>query len=164
MTGDQLNDKSSSTLEAALRQVSARCVCLHARMAARAVTRAYDAALKPLGLESTQFTLLAAIAANPQGSVTALADKLALERSGLSRNLALLQKRGLTEAEKGAGRSVSYRVTDQGRALIASALPLWETEQARHEALLGGAEAWAEAQGRLRVMRKGADRGDAADD
>ncbi len=48
-----------------LRAVGERCICLHTRMAARAVTRAYDAALAPLGLEGTQFTLLAAIAVRP---------------------------------------------------------------------------------------------------
>jgi hypothetical protein len=36
------------------------CACHKARIAARAVTRAYDEALRPVGLRSTQFTVLVA--------------------------------------------------------------------------------------------------------
>ena len=142
-------------LDAALRAASERCVCLHARMAARAVTRAYDAALAPLGLEATQFTLLSAIAADPTRSVTAMADRLALERSSLSRNLDLLRRRGLIAAGSGRGRAVRYAVTAEGEALIAAALPAWAEAQARFEQAVG-AEGWAETRAALRRLRHAA--------
>ena len=144
-----------SALNQALREVGDRCVCLHARMAARAVTRAYDAAIAPLGLEATQFTLLAAIAVDPSRSVTAMADRLALERTSLSRNLALLKRRGLIVAATERGRAVRYAVTAKGEALIATALPAWHAVQRRFEAALG-AEGWAETRGSLRKLRRAA--------
>jgi DNA-binding MarR family transcriptional regulator len=137
-----------------LADVSRRCVCLHTRMAARAMTRAYDAALRPLGLEATQFTLLAALAANPAASVTALADELALERSSLSRNLALLSRLGLAQVIEGEGRAVRHRVTPEGLALLTAAMPLWRKAQDSMEARIGGGEGWTETRRSLRRLRK----------
>jgi DNA-binding MarR family transcriptional regulator len=142
-------------LKASLQHASENCVCLHTRMAARAITRAYDAALAPLGLEATQFTLLAAIAANPTGSVTEMADRLALERTSLSRNLAVLSKRGLVISEPTRGRSVTCKVTPTGEALLATALPVWRKVQSILEQQVG-AEGWAETRKSLRQLRHGA--------
>jgi DNA-binding MarR family transcriptional regulator len=144
-----------STLKASLEHASENCVCLHTRMAARAITRAYDAALAPLGLEATQFTLLAAIAANPTRSVTEMADRLALERTSLSRNLAVLKKRGLVVSEPARGRSVTCKVTAAGETLLAAALPVWRTVQAALEQHVG-ADGWAETRKSLRQLRRGA--------
>jgi DNA-binding MarR family transcriptional regulator len=114
-------------------------------MAARAITRAYDAALAPLGLEATQFTLLAAIAANPTRSVTEMADRLALERTSLSRNLSVL-------AGASPGRSVTYAVTEAGQSLLTAALPLWRNVQSGLEARIG-VKSWAETRQTLRKLR-----------
>jgi DNA-binding MarR family transcriptional regulator len=154
MTDDREDAKSVGGLEARLRAVSETCVCLHTRMAARAVTRAYDAAFAPLDLGATQFTLLAAIAAEPSRSVTEMADRLALERTSLSRNLALLQRRGLIAIGGAApGRSVSYIVTPEGESLLAQALPLWREVQAKLESSLDG-DGWTGARRRLRTIRR----------
>jgi DNA-binding MarR family transcriptional regulator len=146
-------------LKTALRHASEHCVCLHTRMAARAVTRAYDAALVPLGLEATQFTLLAAIAADPARSVTEMADRLALERTSLSRNLAVLHKRGLILAGAIKGRSVTYAATQAGQALLEAALPLWRKVQFSLEQQIGE-QRWAETRQNLRQLRHGAATGD----
>ncbi len=138
-----------------LRAVGERCICLHTRMAARAVTRAYDAALAPLGLEGTQFTLLSAIAVDPTRSVTAMADRLALERSSLSRNLTLLKQRGLIAQAGGRGRAVRYAVTEAGLALMETALPAWDAVQRRLEAEIGES-GWSELRGGLRRIRRAA--------
>ncbi len=139
-------------LRAALQIAGEQCICLHTRMAARAVTRAYDAALAPLALEATQFTLLAAIAANPTGSVTEMADRLALERTSLSRNLTVLSKRGLIRAGSAKGRSVTYAVTESGQSLLAAALPLWRKVQLGMEERIGE-QSWVEMRQTLRQLR-----------
>jgi DNA-binding MarR family transcriptional regulator len=144
---------SDPTLAKRLQDVSETCVCLHTRMAARAVTRAYDQALAPLGLEATQFTLLAAIAGNPEKSITALADRLALERSSLSRNLKLLQQRGLIAPSGGGGRSAAYVVTAEGGVLLGDALPIWAEAQRRSESAMG-ALTWSVTRDTLRQLRK----------
>jgi DNA-binding MarR family transcriptional regulator len=136
-----------------LRGVSESCVCLHARMTARAVTRAYDKALAPLGLEATQFTLLAAIMANPEKSITALADKLALERSSLSRNLKLLQGRRLIASVGHGGRATAFGVTAAGAELLAEAMPIWSEVQRKSEAAMG-AVTWTVTRDTLRQLRR----------
>jgi DNA-binding MarR family transcriptional regulator len=143
---------ADSTFARRLQDVSETCVCLHARMTARAVTRAYDQALAPLGLEATQFTLLAAIASVPEKSITALADRLALERSSLSRNLKLLLGRGLV-APLRQGRAAAYAVTPAGEALLEEALPLWAGAQKRSESAIG-AVTWTVTRDTLRQLRR----------
>lgn len=154
--GQDAQNGGGAALGERLGAVSARCVCLHSRMTARTLTRAFDQALQPLGLESTQFTLLAAMIANPGASVTALADRLALERSSLSRNLALLERRGLVTALDGPGRAVRHAVTGEGAALVEAAIPHWEALQTRFEAALAEAGGWESAQGAMRKLRHAA--------
>jgi DNA-binding MarR family transcriptional regulator len=136
-----------------LQEVSETCLCLHTRMTARAVTRAYDKALAPLGLEATQFTLLAAIAVNPEKSITALADRLALERSSLSRNLKTLGEKGLIDGA-GQGRSMAFRITPEGEELLARALPVWAAAQRKAESAMG-ALTWSVTRDNLRQLRRG---------
>jgi DNA-binding MarR family transcriptional regulator len=149
-----LHVMTDSTIARQLQEVSETCVCLHARMAARAVTRAYDDALAPLGLEATQFTLLAAIAANPEKSITALADRLALERSSLSRNLKHLAGRGLIVPAAVGGRAAAYEVTPAGEALLSDALPLWSAVQRKAESAMGSLT-WGVTRDTLRQLRRG---------
>lgn len=108
----------------------ADCFCLQSRMTSRAITRHYNAALGPLDLEITELSLLAALAAAPDHSIAGLAERLAFERTTLVRNLKRLEGRKLTVAKSGQGRAVNYALTEQGRALLASAAPLWRKAQA----------------------------------
>ncbi len=41
--------------------MAAECLCLRTRRVSRAITRVYDEALRPLGVEATQLTLLNAV-------------------------------------------------------------------------------------------------------
>ena len=122
--------------------VAAGCVCLAARKAARATTRLYDAALRPLDLRVTQFTLLAALRVAEQRdatlSITDLADELAMERTTLSRNLGPLEARGLVGVgPEGARRARPLSLTARGRRLMERALPLWAAAQASLRAAAG---------------------------
>ena len=122
--------------------VARTCVCLHSRMAARALTRAYDAALKPVGLKGTQFTLLVAIHLSPEVSIQRLAGFLAMERTTLTRNLKVLERDGLIEiGPEGPRRARNMSLTPRGERLMAEALPLWEAAQERVRDRLG-TEAW----------------------
>lgn len=121
-------------------EVRESCAALRTRMAARKLTRAYDRALKPVGLKITQFTLLIAVDEGRMKSLTALADLLALERSSLVRNVKLLEEEGLIEAgPTGAGRSLGLKLTRQGRKVLTQALPLWRKAQDEVETNLGSA-------------------------
>ncbi|MGK2742089.1 MarR family winged helix-turn-helix transcriptional regulator [Tepidicaulis sp. LMO-SS28] len=131
--------------------VRASCACVRARMAARKLTRAYDKALKPVGLKITQFTLLIAISEGRAKSLSTLADFLALERTTLLRNLKLLEEAGLIESEPtGEGRALSLKLTKEGRKKLKAALPYWHDAQSKIEAGLG--KDWPQVRGSLEEL------------
>lgn len=134
--------------------VGAACFALQTRMAARALTRRYDRALRPLGLGSPQFGILSAVALSLDMSETALADRLGLERTTLVRNLKLLERKGWVEPVGGAGRGLRHRLTEDGRAALEAARPVWAAVQAEVEAALGP-ETQA-VRGSLRALRRAA--------
>jgi DNA-binding MarR family transcriptional regulator len=115
------------------------CMCHKTRMAARAITRAYDDALRTTGLRATQVSVLAAVAARGALSIKSLADELGMERTTLTRNLRPLEERGLVElAPEARHRSRMLTLTPSGHAAIVKALPLWEGAQGRIRRRLGG--------------------------
>jgi hypothetical protein len=77
------------------------CTCFNLRKATRRVTSFYDAALKPSGLKVTQMTLLTAIRVLEPVTIKRLAKAIVMDRTTLSRNVALLNKKGLIEVEPG---------------------------------------------------------------
>ncbi|MEM9725829.1 MAG: MarR family transcriptional regulator [Pseudomonadota bacterium] len=118
-------------------EVGDRCLALRTLSAARAVTRRYDAALRPTGLSITQFTLLVAIESLKPDAITSLAEVLCIERTALSRTLRPLEAKGLVERqEEAVGRAKPIRVTAPGRRALAAAYPLWREAQRDTEARL----------------------------
>ena len=106
------------------------CACHKVRMAARAVTRAYDDALRPVGLRATQLAVLVAIAVEGATSISALAKFMIMDRSTLTRNLRPLEKEGLVAVGlEGWRRSRTLEVTEKGRSRLGEALPLWKQAQ-----------------------------------
>lgn len=106
------------------------CLVLNTRMAARAVTRRADRKLRPFGVTATQFNILAALQKRPARSVTEMADTLAMERTTLSRNLDLVERKGLITthgAEHGNGRVGS--LTPKGEELVDAIVPEWRKSQ-----------------------------------
>ena len=114
-----------------------QCLVLNTRMAARAVTRRYDKALRPFGITAAQFSILTSMVARPERSVTDMAKSIAIDRTTLSRNLDLLVRKGLVsghEADKGNGRLVA--LTNEGNDLVQKLLPQWRQAQAEMRELL----------------------------
>ncbi|MCH8490538.1 MAG: MarR family winged helix-turn-helix transcriptional regulator [Oceanicaulis sp.] len=120
---------------------AAECLCFRARRTARAITRAYDTALRPSGLQATQVTLMSAIALGPHGEQTMgrLSDILALELSTLTRNLRALETAGLVEIRRSdTDRRVRVtQLTGDGKTRLAAALPFWKQAHAEVVAALG---------------------------
>jgi DNA-binding MarR family transcriptional regulator len=109
--------------------IGANCLGGAARRTANLVTRAYNQHLAPLGIEVTQFSILCTIALKRAKSASELAELVGVERSTLARNLERLVVAGLVVPEKGDGRRLVHRLTDQGSEMVARALPLWEKAQ-----------------------------------
>ena len=128
--------------EQIIEDVGDRCLALRALSTARALTRRYDAALRPSGLTITQFTLLISIARLKPVAISALADVLSMERTSLSRNLKPLEAAGLVERmAETSGRAKPIRITDAGRKKLEEAYPMWiKAQQATEEKLTDSAQ------------------------
>lgn len=113
------------------------CFARSALMAARALTRVYNAALRDVGLPITQVSLLVAIRKFPTATLTGLADGLALERTTLLRNIRQLETSGLVEPVASRGRARHYRVTAAGEDALARAYPAWVAMQRSLQSALG---------------------------
>ena len=118
------------------------CACHKARIAARAVTRAYDEALRPVGLRSTQFTVLVAASVASGIPLNQLAAILGLERTTLTRSLNAIEKEGLIRVESVDGRTRKVVLTQRGKDRIDVALPLWSQAQQNLRRRLGE-QKWA---------------------
>jgi DNA-binding MarR family transcriptional regulator len=143
-----ISDTATKNLDAAsLREVARACVCANLRRAARAVTQLFDEALAPSGLRTTQFTLLVTSRLMGESIINELAERMAMDRTTLSRNLKPLVRNGLLEVRPGEdGRTRLVRITPAGEHALEEAYPLWQQAQQetvdvlgeeRHEALLG---------------------------
>jgi DNA-binding MarR family transcriptional regulator len=85
-----------------------------------------DAKLKPFGVTVQQFSLLAAIRFYPGEPVATLAPRVFLDRTSLTRNLDLLERKGLVRRISGAtGNLRLCELTDQGVTLLDRLLPEW---------------------------------------
>ena len=117
------------------------CLVFNTRMAARAVTRRYDALLRPYGVTAAQFSLLGGIRRGEGQTVSELADKNGIDRTGLTRNIDRLERMGLIAsrpADKGNGRVCD--LTEKGEALVEELVPLWLKAQAEMRELLSASD------------------------
>ena len=114
------------------------CVCTRLRRATREVSRHYDTALAPAGLNVAQFALLRAIERSGTPSIGDLAGAVQLDASTLGRNLRVLERAGLVVLD--AARDQRRRLielTEAGQDALVRAAPLWEAAQAAMEERLG---------------------------
>jgi DNA-binding MarR family transcriptional regulator len=118
------------------------CLCLSTQRAARTIGRRYDAALRPTGLSNWQFGLLMMLVRDEAPTIGELAQDLATDRTTITANLKPLDRRGLLAVRADAQDRRVRRIvlTDEGRALLTEAIPLWETAQAACTAQLGSVD------------------------
>jgi DNA-binding MarR family transcriptional regulator len=116
------------------------CLCLHTQRAARALGRRFDAALRPVGLTSGQFSLLMSLNRAEPPTMGQVAALLAMERTTLTANLKPLERRRLVSVTVDAAdrRARRMRLTPEGRKVLVAAVPIWEATHAQIERLLGG--------------------------
>jgi DNA-binding MarR family transcriptional regulator len=122
---------SAKSLVTDAREVVGSCSVMRIRVAERLMTRFLEGRLKKTGLSAAQFGLMAHIAAAPDDSINALAERLGLDQSTLSRNLRALEADGLVEivtAEKDLRRRAVW-LTEKGARRLEAALPVWREGQ-----------------------------------
>lgn len=113
-----------------IEEIAQLCTGAHLRRATRVVNQIFDRELRPTGLYGTQFTLLVALKYAGEMTVTPLAQILGMDRTTLTRNLALLQDKGLVVVMTGKDqRTRLLRLTEHGEAVLETALPFWDKAQ-----------------------------------
>jgi DNA-binding MarR family transcriptional regulator len=114
------------------------CTNFRLRRLVRVVGRRYDAQMQHVGLRSTQYSLLAHVAALGPVQPAELARRLAMDASTLSRNLGPLLTAGWVERQPGAdARSRRLVVTEAGEAKRREAWRHWRRAQTGLERELG---------------------------
>jgi DNA-binding MarR family transcriptional regulator len=118
------------------------CLCLYIQRAARALARRFDEALRPFGLTNGQFSLLMSLNRPEPPGMAAVAALLAVDRTTLTAALKPLERRGLVRVavDSRDRRGRRLHLTEDGRTLLASALPVWEEEHRAAKALLDGSD------------------------
>ena len=115
------------TLKEALENVGYGCMAFATRRTARAVTNYFNLLLRPVDLNVAQFGLMTAIAKMPGRTLREIGDDLILDESTVTRNLTILERRGLVQAEGGRGRSGKrMSMTREGEQLMIAAAIEWK--------------------------------------
>ena len=107
------------------------------------MTAIFDEELRPLGLISSQHTLLGCILRMGAATRAELSRANHMDRSTLTRNLQVLIDAGWVEeiADEARGRQRPLHLTEIGENLFFSSLPAWRAGQERAAKLLGR-EGW----------------------
>ena len=96
------------------------------RALSRVITQAYDDALRPHKLKTSQLNLLAAVGAHPGVQARDLGRALSMDASTLSRNLDALGRQGWVARHIGEdGRSQHLELTSEGVALVQKVERAW---------------------------------------
>ena len=132
------------------------CTCMRLRKASRRLSQIYDHSLEAAGMTVTQYGLLGHLAKFDGIGIGALAEKLIMDPTTLTRNLRPLERQGFVamKPDRRDRRSRCLHLTASGRAAFESAEPAWVRAQRRIEEALGGAEASALNAALDRVLEK----------
>lgn len=120
------------TLVADARAVVRTCAGINIRAAERRITRFLEARMQGMELSVAQFGLMTHIAAAEDDTIGALAERLGLDQSTLSRNLRGLERAGLVEivlVEKDLRRRAVW-LTEKGTRRLEVAIPVWRRAHA----------------------------------
>jgi DNA-binding MarR family transcriptional regulator len=106
--------------------------------AARALARRFDDALRPFELTNGQFSLLMSLNRPEPPPMGPVASLLAMDRTTLTAALKPLERRGLLKVLPGSSdrRARVLKLTDKGRELLASAVPVWQSTHDEVESLM----------------------------
>ena len=114
------------------------CAGANSRLAARRITQFFDREMAESGLTLAKLGLMAQIAAASDDTLGALAARMGLEQSTLSRNLQTLESEGLVEIANVEGdlrRRMAW-LADAGAQRLEAAIPMWRRAHAKLDKLL----------------------------
>jgi DNA-binding MarR family transcriptional regulator len=130
--------QSPRTLRSDARAALQTCAGWNLRVAARRVTQFLEARMDGAGLSFSQFGLMAEIASAPDDTLSALAERMGLDQSTLSRTLRTLEGDGLVEiavAESDQRKRMVW-LTEKGARRLEAALASWRQAHAELDKFL----------------------------
>lgn len=108
------------------------CMCASLRRSARALTQMYEAELRPLGLRSSQLTILQVLSRTGELTQKKLGEILAMDSTSLTRTLAVMLREGWITERRGEDRRERWiGMARAGEKKLSKALPAWEKVQDR---------------------------------
>ena len=118
------------------------CTCGSLRKASRRISQFYDTALAPVGIKSTQYSILSEVdRGSTQGPVTMceLATAMVMDRSTLGHNLKPLERDDLVVLRLSVDdrRKRYVELTKRGRSVLARARRLWRQAEGHFETIFG---------------------------
>jgi DNA-binding MarR family transcriptional regulator len=134
--------ESAKPGKSAVPHARAGCTCGSLRKASRRISQFYDAALAPVGIRSTQFSILSEVERGSiAGPVTMceLASAMVMDRSTLGHNLRPLEREDLIVLRQALHdrRKRYVELTRKGRTLLPRARRLWRRAESRFERIFG---------------------------
>ena len=113
------------------------CMCLSIRKASRHITQAYNYEFQGLGINITQFSVLAILFGSGKESITNVAHHLGADRTTVTRAIAILEKKRLINIVLGDDkREKLVALSKKGTEILDLARPRWKSAQSKIEHLL----------------------------
>jgi DNA-binding MarR family transcriptional regulator len=118
------------------------CTCGSLRKASRRISQFYDTALAPVGIKSTQFSILSEVERGSlEGPVSMceLATAMVMDRSTLGHNLRPLERDDLLRLRLSSDdrRKRYVELTKKGRSTLQKSWLLWQRAEGRFEKIFG---------------------------
>ena len=118
------------------------CTCGSLRKASRRISQFYDTALAPVGIKSTQYSILSEVdRGSLEGPVTMceLATAMVMDRSTLGHNLKPLERDDLVILRLSADdrRKRYVELTKKGRLILRKSRRLWQHAEGHFESIFG---------------------------
>jgi DNA-binding MarR family transcriptional regulator len=115
------------------------CNCFALRSAARHATQLYDQFLAPIGLRTTQFSILAKLKRRGPLTISALAEDMVMDRTTVGRAIQPLERDGLIRVVPAASdrRVKDVHLTKSGEKRLGEGINAWSQAQAQFEADFG---------------------------
>ena len=129
------------------------CYCFAVRSASRHVSQFYDQFLIPVGLRTTQFSILAKLKRRGPLTINTLAEEMVMDRTTLGRNILPLERDGLIQVEPVLTdrRAKELHLTNAGEKRLQAGFKAWANAQSQFEATFGAKRA-AELRAMLRAV------------
>ena len=113
------------------------------RSAARHATQLYDQFLAPIGLRTSQFSILAKLKRRGPLTISALAEDMVMDRTSMGRAIQPLERDGLIRVESAMSdrRVKEIHLTRSGEKRLEKGVTAWSQAQGRFEADFGAGRA-----------------------